>query len=256
MTVMKRSFRTTAAVAISAVGAALFLAACSGTATGPTAASSGAGGPSGSPDASSGTTAVTPSATASSEPSASLATPSASAAPPPTVARFWDAALSSLAATGHLRITVIGPNPGVLRYQPTASATVVDGKVVFICARGAAFDGQGGSFAAVPGSWDCGGRALVEGFRHTGQPVDAWSASGNGGGVSDSAIVERLSTESDGRWRWDYSAKSAVFGGTVKTTVWLDPATGHLLDARRTDPTGQTQYGINYSQAFPAIVAP
>ena len=210
MSGMNRPVRTTVAIAIaSAVSAATLLAACSGTPNAGTPEPSAAIGPSGSAGASSSLPASSGSPAPSTEPSASSATPSPSPAPSPTVARFWDAALSGLASVGHLRLTVIGPNPGVLRYQPTASATVADGVVVFICTGGAAFDGQGGSFTAVPGSWDCGGRALVGGFRHTGQPVDAWSAS-DATGVSDSKIVEKVTTESDGRWRWSNTCWSAA----------------------------------------------
>jgi hypothetical protein len=168
------------------------------------------------------------------------------------VETVWDAVLRGLSATGHLRINVIGPSAGVLRYEPDASATVADGKVVFVCLSGAAFDGQGGSFVPVPGSWECGGGALVGGFRNTGQPVDAWSESL----PTDTSIREMTSLETDGRWRWDYTAESPVFGGQVRTTVWVDPTTGRILDARRTDPTGATRYGISYEEPFPPISRP
>ncbi len=147
---------------------------------------------------------------------------------------------------------MIGPSPGVLRYQPDASATVADGQVVFVCVGAKAWDGQGGSFVAVPGAWDCGAGALVGGFRNTGQPVDAWSKNL----PTDRSIVEQTALEPDGRWRWEYRARSLAFGGTVTTTVWADPASGRILDARRSDPTGETRYGISYSVTFPPIVAP
>lgn len=202
----------------------------------------------------------TPAATASAAgtptrppaPSASAVASSGPASAPPSVETFWDAALRGLATTGRLRINVIGPNAGVLRYEPDASETVADGKVVFVCVGGAAFDGQGGTFVAAPGSWECGGGALVGGFRNTGQPVDAWGDSL----PTDSAITERTALEPDGRWRWDYTAESPVFGGQVTTTVWVDPATGRILDARRTDPTGSTRYGISYDEVFPPISRP
>lgn len=170
----------------------------------------------------------------------------------PTVEGFWNAVLAGIRDAGRVRLTVIGSSPGVLRYEPDASATVVDGAVVFICADGAAFDGQGGAFIVVPGTWECGGAALVGGFRNTGQPVDAWGE----GLLTDASIAERTSLEPDGRWRWEYEARSAVFGGTVTTTVWVDPLSGRLLDARRSDPTGETRYGISYSETFPPITRP
>ncbi len=198
-------------------------------------------------------------ATPSPTPVASSTEPRASATPrvtpvgtPPAVETFWDAVRRGLAASGRLRINVIGPNAGVLRYQPDASETVADGKVVFVCLGGGAFDGQSGSFVDVPGSWECGAAALVGGFRNTGQPVDAWNESL----PTDSSITETTAVEPDGRWRWDYTAQSAVFGGRVATTVWVDPVSGRILDARRSDPAGATRYGISYEEAFPPIVRP
>ena len=212
------------------------------------------------------TPSPTPSATATPKPTeapAATPTPIATASPtavptptpvptPPSVETFWDAVLGGLRTVGHVRLTVIGPSPGVLRYEPDASATVVDGSVVFICAGGAAFDGQGGRFAPAPGAWECGGAALIGGFRNMGQPVDAWSETL----PTDTSITERTSLEPDGRWRWDYAAQTPVFGGSVTTTARVDPASGRLLDVRRTDPTGETRYGISYDETFPPIVAP
>ena len=181
-------------------------------------------------------------------PAPATSTPSAT----PTADAFWEAVRRGLDEAGRLRITVIGPSPGVLRYQPDASATVADGNVVFVCVGDRAWDGQGGSFVAVPGAWECGAGALVDGFRNSGQPVDAWSRDL----PADQSIVEQVTLEPDGRWRWEYRARSLAFGGTVTTTVWVDPASGRILDARRSDPTGETRYGISYSEAFPPIVAP
>lgn len=200
---------------------------------------------------------ATPSLTAAPSPTgrppSATASPTSNTQPPaPTVEAFWAAARRGLDEAGRLRITVIGPSPGVLRYEPEASATVADGRVVFVCVGGRAWDGPGGSFVAVPGTWECGAAALVDGFRNSGQPVDAWSHDL----PTDQSIVEQVSLESDGRWRWEYRASSLVFGGTVTTTLWLAPADGRILDARRSDPTGETRYGISYSEAFPPIVAP
>ncbi len=192
-----------------------------------------------------------PSAPAS-PPSPTVAPASSQPPAPPTVEALWAAVRRGLDEAGRLRITVIGPSPGVLRYQPDASATVADGQVVFVCTGGRAWDGQGGSFVAVPGAWECGAGALVDGFRNSGQPVDAWSRDL----PADQSIVEQVTLEPDGRWRWEYRARSLAFGGSVTTTVWVDPASGRILDARRSDPTGETRYGISYSETFPPIVAP
>lgn len=171
----------------------------------------------------------------------------------PTVASFWAAVARGLSGSKHLTVTVSGSNPTVIRFQPDASASVVGGRAVSVCVGSAAYDGQSGTFTKVPGSWACGAGALVGGFRHTGQAVDAWASQA---GISDASIVEKTALEADGRWRWDYSAQSVVFGGRVQTSVWLDPRTGRLLEARRTDPTGQARDAFDYARAFPAIVTP
>lgn len=222
----------------------------------------GCGGGSPTPATSTPSPASSPSSTAtpasSPTPSPPLSpTPALSPTPtpaptPPAVDAFWEAVLRGLDEAGRLRVTVIGPSPGVLRYEPEASATVAEGTVVFICADGGAFDGQGGSFTPVPGFWDCGGPAFVSGFRRSGQPLDAWSDDL----PTDDSIVETTALEPDGRWRWDYQARSAVFGGTVTATVWVDPVSGQIRDARRTDPTGDTRYGISYGETFPPIIPP
>ncbi len=236
--------------------AAALIAACSPSASTPPTGVVSAAAPSSSEVGPSpvATPTATPSAAATPArpPSPSPSAAASSGAAPPAVESFWDAVLRGLSKAGRLRINVIGPNAGVLRYEPDASETVADGKVVFVCVDGAAFDGQGGTFVAVPGSWECGGGALVGGFRNTGQPVDAWGDTL----PTDSAIAERTAREPDGRWRWDYTAESPVFGGQVTTTVWVDPGTGKILDARRTDPTGSTRYGISYEETFPPISRP
>lgn len=235
---------------------AVVLTACGGGGATPSPSAPATGGLS-SPETSPPSASPAASATqAPASPSPSLAPsrpPSAVAvAAPPAVETFWDAVRRGIATAGHLRIRVIGPSPGVLRYEPGASATVVDDRVGFVCVDGAAWDGQGGSFAPVPGTWECGAAALVGGFRNTGQPVDAWGETL----PTDASISETTAREPDGRWRWDYAAKSAVFGGRVTASVWVDPASGRILDARRTDPGGSTSYGISYAEAFPAITRP
>ncbi len=194
----------------------------------------------------------TPAATPATPVAMPSPSPSPTPAARPTLETFWSAVTRGVETAGHLRIRVIGPNPGILRYEPAASETLIDDRVAFICVDGAAYDGQSGSFARVPGTWSCGGDALVSGFRRNGEPLDSWSK----GLPGDEDVTETVSLEPDGRWRWDYVARSPVFGGPVKATVWVDPASGQIRDAVRTDPTGDTRYGINYSETFPPIETP
>jgi hypothetical protein len=211
------------------------------------------------------TGATTPSATAASSPSVSgpaasgsaspagLATPSAtphpSAAPTPTA--FWAAVSRGLTTAKHLAVTIAGPNPGVLRFEPAASATIVGGKVVFVCVHGIAYDGQLG-FARVPGSWQCGAAALVSGFRRIGQPSDSWSASS----PRDSSISEAATHGPGGTWTWTYFGISPFLGGRVTARLSLDAASGRILAGQRTDPTGTTTYSFDYISTFPALAVP
>ena len=210
------------------------------------------------------TGATTPTAEAASSPSASgraaspsaspagsaapSATPHPSAAPTPT--SFWAAVSRGLTSAKHLVVTIAGPNPSLLRYEPGGSATIVSGKVVSVCVHGTAYDGQLG-FARVPGSWQCGAAALVSGFRRIGQPADSWSASS----PRDSSISEAVTQGSGGRWTWTYSG-SPPFGGRVTVRVTLDPVNGRILAGQRTDPTGTTTYAFDYVSTFPALAVP
>jgi hypothetical protein len=194
-----------------------------------------------------------PSPPASPSPSPTL-TPAPTATPEPTAPTaeaFWAAAASAVEASSRLRVRVIGPAPGELRYQSDRSATVIDGNVVFVCLDGRAYDGQSG-FEELPGAWTCGSGALVRGFRLMGQALDAWNAEL----PPDQDIVEVLTLEADGTWRWDYRARNPFAGGDVRTVVVIDPASGQIRSASRTDPTGATTYGISYSEAFAAIALP
>lgn len=203
----------------------------------------------------------TPSPAAASSPASSgpAATPAGSSSPAvtprPTVATtpksFWSAAARGLVATKHLQVTIAGPNPGVLRFQPSASATIVGGRVVFVCVNGAAFDGQS-AFARVPGTWACGVSALVSSFRQIGQPADSWNETS----PTDSAITEAVTVAADGTWTWAYAATSGFYGGRVTVTVRLDPNSGRILAARRVDPTGVTAYTFDYDVRFPALAVP
>ena len=170
---------------------------------------------------------------------------------PPTIEAFWTAAAGAVEEAGRLRVRVIGPAPGELRYQPDRSATAIDGLVVFVCIDGRAYDGQSG-FTELPGTWTCGPEALVRGFRQAGQPLDAWNAEL----PPDQGIEETIALEPDGTWRWGYRARSLFAGGEVLTTVMLDPAIGQIRSASRTDPTGDTTYGLSYTEPFPDIALP
>jgi hypothetical protein len=152
---------------------------------------------------------------------------------------------------GKVEVTIDGPNPGVLRFQPSASATIVDGAPGFVCRAGRAFDGQS-SWSEVPGNWTCGADAFVAGFRNLGQPIDAWNDTMPG----DSAIHETVRVTGDGSWRWDYRGTSAYYGGRVTAVVVIDPASGRIVAARRTDPTGDSMYRPVYGADFPAIAVP
>jgi hypothetical protein len=210
------------------------------------------------------TGATAPSAAAAASPSASgpaasgSASPTGSAAPsatphpsaPPTPTTFWAAVSRGLTSAKHLTVTIAGPNPGVLRYEPAASATIDSGTVVFVCVHGTAYDGQLG-FARVPGSWQCGAAALASGFRRIGQPADSWSASS----PRDSSISEAVSQGAGGTWTWTYSG-SPPFGGRVTVRVTLDPVSGRILAGQRTDPTGSTTYAFDYVSTFPALAVP
>ncbi len=225
---------------------AMATAACSaGPATAPTSpASSAASLPSPARSAAGSTRVPSPSA------SPAAATPKATAAAP-TVKSFWAAVTRGLVAARHLQVTSAGPNPSTLRFEPSASATIAGGSVAFACVNGAAYDGQSG-FARVPGTWQCGTDALVDGFRHIGEPADSWNASS----PSDTAITETVVRAAGGTWTWSYAATSVFLGGTVTARITLDPATGHILTARRADPTGTTTYAFDYAVTFPAISVP
>ena len=169
----------------------------------------------------------------------------------PTPKSFWAAAARGLSSAKHLQVTLAGPNPGVLRFEPSASATIVGGRIGFVCLDGAAFDGQSG-FARVTGTWDCGAAALSGGFRNIGQPADAWNETS----PTDNAITEVVGTEPDGTWTWAYVGASAFYGGRVTARVSLDAESGRILAARRVDPTGVTTYSFDYETTFPALAVP
>ena len=151
---------------------------------------------------------------------------------------------------GKVSVTIDGPAPGELRYEPTSSATAIDGAVKFVCVGGQALDGQSG-WLAVPGDWTCGPGALVRGFRTIGQPLDAWSAAL----PKDSGISESIDVTSGGQWRWTYRAKSP-FAGSVTTRIIVHPTTGRIASATRLDGAGTTDYTFDYEAGFPTIAPP
>lgn len=103
----------------------------------------------------------------------------------------------------------------------------------------------------MPGDWTCGTGALVAGFRQTGQPLDAWGPSlPPDDGIEESVVV------ANGLWRWEYRGRNPFAGGTVRTVVLLDPATGEIRSASRSDGTGETTYGISYRESFARIAVP
>jgi len=199
-----------------------------------------------------GTQTAAPSASIAAPTPSPALSPAPSAKPPCcTPSSFWAAVTRGLTAARHLQVTASGPSPGVLRFEPSASATMVNGTVVFVCIGGAAYDGQSG-FARVPGKWTCGAGALVSGFRQIGQPADSWSANSPG----DASITESVTVGSDRSWTWAYTGISPFLGGRITARVSLDPATGRIRTAQRTDPTGTTTYAFDYVRTFPALAVP
>ena len=199
-----------------------------------------------------GTQTAAPSASIAAPTPSPALSPTPSAKPPCcTPSSFWAAVTRGLTAARHLQVTASGPSPGVLRFEPSASATMVNGTIVFVCVGGAAYDGQSG-FARVPGKWTCGAGALVSGFRQIGQPADSWSANSPG----DASITESVTVGSDGSWTWAYTGISAFLGGRITARVSLDPATDRIRTAQRTDPTGTSTYAFDYVRTFPALAVP
>lgn len=176
--------------------------------------------------------------------------PSATPAAGPTVAEFWSRVERGIRSAGRVEVDITGPNTGSLRFEPDASATVIDDVVGFVCVGGRAYDGQS-AFTRLPGRWTCGAPALVAGFRSIGQPIDAWNATI----PTDSRRRERLTVDGD-RWTWTYRATSPYYGGAVSATVVLDRASRRVVEARRTDPTGATTYDVRYGVDFPPIAVP
>jgi hypothetical protein len=168
----------------------------------------------------------------------------------PTAGSFWALVEDGVREARRVEVEIAGPNAGTLRFQATASATVIEGVVGFVCTGGRAYDGQSG-FTTLPGKWTCGVKALTAGFRAIGQPADAWSST-----IPTDRNRRESVVEGQGTWTWRYSASSPYLGGAVAATVTLDRATGRITAARRTDPTGTTRYSFQYEADFPPITVP
>jgi hypothetical protein len=85
-----------------------------------------------------------------------------------------------------------------------------------------------------------------------GQPIDAWSRNL----PLDTGVTESVEVTVDGGWRWIYTGRNAIFGGTVRTEITLDPVTGRIVAASRSDPIGRTDYAVDYGVVFPPIAVP
>jgi hypothetical protein len=204
-----------------------------------------------SPSPTAGATATPrPSPTPAPSPTASSTVVPSPGADTPTPDTFWTLVERGIRAAGTLEIGIDGPNAGTLRFEPGASATVIEDVVGFVCVGGRAYDGQS-AFTRLPGRWTCGAPALVAGFRGIGQPIDAWNATI----PTDTRRRERLEIRGD-RWTWTYRANSPFYGGAVTATVILDRSTRRVVEARRTDPTGATTYDFRYGSDFPPIAVP
>lgn len=181
----------------------------------------------------------------------SIPSPVASIGTVPDPTGFWARAAGALDAAQRVRVIAKGPSPGEIRYEPKRSATILADMPIFVCVDGVAYDGQNG-FEPTPGPWDCGVDAFVGGFRHLGQPVDAWSRELE----ASKHIKETVAAEADGTWRWDYAADSPQYGGPVAASVWLDPATGRIVRSSRKDPIGRTTWTVEYGATFPTVALP
>ncbi len=170
----------------------------------------------------------------------------------PTSDTFWSHVAEGIRAAGRLEVGIDGPGDSVLvlRFESDASATVIDGVVGSVCIDRRTYDGQSG-FTTLPGRWTCGAAALLAGYRHLGQPIDAWNATV----PSDSARAESVTLRGT-TWTWRYRATSAYLGGEVTTSLTLDGETGRITAARRVDPTGVTRYTFRYGADFPPLAVP
>jgi hypothetical protein len=170
----------------------------------------------------------------------------------PTAASFWQIAARALSKSGRLRLVITGSGTHELRFEPKASGIVTGGDLSSICVSGAAYTVSGVQSTPVSGKWACGASALASSFRKTGLPVYAWSTKI----PADTKIKEVVTQPTPDHWQWVFTGTSKVLGGTVKTTLLLDPTTGRLLTGTHTDPTGSVRYTFSYTTIFAPIALP
>ena len=158
----------------------------------------------------------------------------------------------ALGATERLRVIVVGGTPDELRFEPRASAALIDGDLATVCVDGRAYDIDGFEATEREARWTCGASAFVSSVRRSGQPREAW----NNSVPEDTAIRERVVADGPDRWRWEYSARSAELDGPVRATLLMDAATGRLLSGTRRDPTGDVRWTFNYTALFTPVALP
>ena len=184
--------------------------------------------------------------------------PSPTASPTPTIppapadaAAFWAIAGDTMRRAGQTFLTGNGPTDDRIRYEPTASAALIADAPVVVCIDGVEYEGPNG-FEPAPVPFTCGVDAFVDSFRSLGFPVAGYSPEFE----QNKKVKETVAVDPDGRWRWSYSADSPQFSGPVSATVWLDPASGKIVEARRKDPIGTTTWTLDYDATFPPVALP
>jgi hypothetical protein len=238
------------ALAFGALGLTVVLAAC-GSSVGPSSpGTSGSSSPSGSAASPAGESASPPGESAAPSPPPS-SSPSSTTAARPTPNAFWTAVRAGLSSAGHLVATAKGASPVVLRFLPDASEALVAGDPVSICVGGTSYQGAGGHFTNVPGTWLCGVDALVTGFRATGGAIDAWNPDFPPGGT----VSEKVTVAADGRWHWAFAGRGTM-EGDVDASLVLDPATQRLVGGSRTGELGRTTFAFDYATAVAPIAKP
>lgn len=155
-------------------------------------------------------------------------------------------------ATARLRLIVVGREPDEYRFEPRASAALVDGGLRVVCVEGGAYEIDGFRATPRPARWTCGFSSLVTAFRRTGQPTEAWNATV----AEDARVRERVVADAGDRWRWEYTAISEALGGRVRVTLIMDATTGRLVSGTRSDPTGDVRWTFNYTALFTPVQLP
>ncbi len=171
--------------------------------------------------------------------------------PGATVKTFWSRVTLGVNRSGRLRLIAVRPDQLELRYEPAASSSLVGGTMQSVCLSGKWYDINGFHSTVIGGKWVCGTSGLITAFRRSGQPLEAWNSTM----LTNSRIKEVVTVEGK-QWRWTYTASSKELGGTVKTTLVLDPITGRLQGGNRVDPRGTTRYTFSYTTIFAPIQLP